>query len=42
MSAFGNPKIVRDGLTITYDTSNKKSFKGRPAENLWDSLLNTQ
>ena len=42
MSAFGNPKIVRDGLTITYDTSNKKSFKGRPAENLWDSILNTQ
>ena len=42
MSAFGNPKIVDDGLVFMYDANNKKSFKGRPTENLWDDILNTQ
>ena len=30
MSAFGNPKIVDDGLVFMYDANNKKSFRGEP------------
>src|SRR6056300_1481651 len=30
MSAFGNSKIVDDGLVFMYDSRNKKSYRGEP------------
>ncbi len=42
MSAHANPNIVTDGLAFMYDTNSGKSYKGEPAVNLWDSMLNTQ
>ncbi len=42
MGLAHSPKIVTDGLAFIYDTGSGKSYKGEPAENLWDSMLNTQ
>ena len=42
MSAHASPNIITDGLAFMYDTGSGKSYKGEPAENLWDSMLNTQ
>ena len=42
MGLAHSPKIVTDGLSFMYDTGSGKSYKGEPAENLWDSMLNTQ
>ena len=42
MGLAHSPKIVTDGLSFIYDTGSGKSYKGEPAENLWDSMLNTQ
>ena len=38
MSAFGNPKIVDDGLVFMYDANNKKSHPGEPTVNLVGSM----
>ena len=42
MGLAHSPKIVTDGLSFMYDTGSGKSYKGEPAVNLWDSMLNTQ
>lgn len=34
MSTKGGPNIIKDSLVLNLDSSNKKSFKGEPTENL--------
>jgi hypothetical protein len=34
MSAFGGPNIVEDGLVLSYDGANIKSFRGEPTVNI--------
>jgi hypothetical protein len=42
MSAHASSNIITDGLAFMYDTGDGKSYRGEPAVNLWDSMLNTQ
>ncbi len=41
MSQTTGPKIIKDGLTLAYDASNIKCFKGGPTTNLLNSEINS-